>query len=563
MIKKSITFLFLITSLISFATNYYVSNSTGNDLNSGSQVSPWKTLNKVNNSNFTASDSILFRCNDEWSGQLIIPSSGLIGNHIYFGSYSNGNRPIINGNGYSKTVSFDNKEYITFSSIEVTSGNHCIFIESSDYTGLIILNNIDAHLPVTNNCLSIMERANVEVYNSNFYNSVAGNGVSAYVTTSSTNGWASLVCDNIIISDCHIHDNYHNGVFIAGHNAIITDNIIENNGAYGVEPTRHNIYLVGDNAQVIGNYLLSSMGGDGFRYEGSNLIIKNNFIKDNFSHGISLSNDFPNTHLNNSISNNIIRDANDGYGILVFSNTSGIFQNVEIYNNSIFSDSPDFTGLGLYHGAAIVLRNNIIQTNKQTICLSELCATDLSSDYNCFYADVPLHMYNPSNGSLISFSDWQTSGNDASSLDVDPLFYNPTPQTDSDFILSSISSCINAGIDVGLLDDYFGLSILGLPDIGAIESNETSNLYEVESKILLNIYPNPFSFETSLKTDISLKNGTITIVNSTGQTVKQINNITGQEITLYRNNLPNGLYFFRLTEENKTSSIYKLLIIDN
>ncbi len=79
--------------------------------------------------------------------------------------------------------------------------------------------------------------------------------------------------------------------------------------------------------------------------------------------------------------------------------------------------------------------------------------------------------------------------------------------------------------------------------------------------IKINIYPNPFSTQTTLRTDGLLKNATLTVYNSFGQTVKQIKNISGQTVTLFRDNFPSGLYFLRVTEENK---IYtdKLVITD-
>jgi len=76
------------------------------------------------------------------------------------------------------------------------------------------------------------------------------------------------------------------------------------------------------------------------------------------------------------------------------------------------------------------------------------------------------------------------------------------------------------------------------------------------------IFPNPFSKQTTLQTDILLKNATLTVDNCFGQTVKQINNISGQTVTLHRDNLPSGLYFIRLTQDNKVITADKLVITD-
>jgi|ERR1035437_6446744 PKD repeat protein len=79
----------------------------------------------------------------------------------------------------------------------------------------------------------------------------------------------------------------------------------------------------------------------------------------------------------------------------------------------------------------------------------------------------------------------------------------------------------------------------------------------------ISIYPNPFSSSTTLQSDIFFKDATLTIYNSYGQTVKQIKNISGQAVTLTRDNLPSGLYFIRLTQDNKILATDKLVITDN
>jgi D-alanyl-D-alanine carboxypeptidase len=76
------------------------------------------------------------------------------------------------------------------------------------------------------------------------------------------------------------------------------------------------------------------------------------------------------------------------------------------------------------------------------------------------------------------------------------------------------------------------------------------------------ISPNPFSMQTTLRTDNALQNATLTVYNSSGQTVKQIKNINGQTVVLLRDNLASGLYFIRLTEDNKIIVVDKLVITD-
>lgn len=91
----------LLTSINCLATNYYLSSSTGNDgMNSGkSASSPWKSLDKLKTvlPFIQAGDSVLFKCNDTFDGQLILSRSGNAPKSIYFGSYGSGKKPVISG----------------------------------------------------------------------------------------------------------------------------------------------------------------------------------------------------------------------------------------------------------------------------------------------------------------------------------------------------------------------------------------------------------------------------------------------------------------------------------
>lgn len=85
------------------------------------------------------------------------------------------------------------------------------------------------------------------------------------------------------------------------------------------------------------------------------------------------------------------------------------------------------------------------------------------------------------------------------------------------------------------------------------------NIHFSESII---ISPNPFSTQTTLQTENSFRNATLTVYNSFGQKVKEERNISGNEIIFSRNNLPSGLYFIRLTENDKFFATEKLIITD-
>ncbi len=78
-----------------FSATYFVDSRFGDDTNVGSQSSPWKTIGKVNNSQFLPGDSVLFAKGRTWNEMLVIPSSGTEGQLISFGPYGSGPLPLI------------------------------------------------------------------------------------------------------------------------------------------------------------------------------------------------------------------------------------------------------------------------------------------------------------------------------------------------------------------------------------------------------------------------------------------------------------------------------------
>ena len=81
------------------AATYYVDSANGNDsyttTQAQNQATPWKTINKINNSTFQPGDNILFKRGQIWREQLTVPSSGTNGNPITFGAYGTGANPKI------------------------------------------------------------------------------------------------------------------------------------------------------------------------------------------------------------------------------------------------------------------------------------------------------------------------------------------------------------------------------------------------------------------------------------------------------------------------------------
>lgn len=74
-------------------------------------------------------------------------------------------------------------------------------------------------------------------------------------------------------------------------------------------------------------------------------------------------------------------------------------------------------------------------------------------------------------------------------------------------------------------------------------------------------YPNPCISSITLSNQNAIfSNATLMLYNIFGQPVMQLKNISGKKVIIHRNNLPKGIYYAQLIEDNKTISFQTLLI---
>lgn len=93
-----------------------------------------------------------------------------------------------------------------------------------------------------------------------------------------------------------------------------------------------------------------------------------------------------------------------------------------------------------------------------------------------------------------------------------------------------------------------------------VECNLITKLENPGIKNQLSFSPNPFSSAATLRTTMRLIDATLTLYDTFGQQVKEVTGISNQTIQLERGNLPGGLYFVRMTQNDKTIAIEKLII---
>lgn len=100
--KRTISILVILLTLAKVnATNYYLSSSSGNDVtNDGKSANtPWQSIDKLKSvlGLLQPGDSVFFKCDGVYDGQLTLTQSGTASKNIWLGSYSTGKKPVISG----------------------------------------------------------------------------------------------------------------------------------------------------------------------------------------------------------------------------------------------------------------------------------------------------------------------------------------------------------------------------------------------------------------------------------------------------------------------------------
>lgn len=117
--------LFLISVLFAQAQRiFYVDNVNGSDENKGlSPDFPWKTIEKINRTDFLPDDQILLKRGGNFTGQLSFNTSGKPGNVIKLGAYGVGSRPVVNAGKNDFAILLLDAAYWEISDMETTGGD--------------------------------------------------------------------------------------------------------------------------------------------------------------------------------------------------------------------------------------------------------------------------------------------------------------------------------------------------------------------------------------------------------------------------------------------------------
>jgi len=368
------------------------------------------------------------------------------------------------------------------------------------------------------------------------------------------------------VDSCHIH---HNDIDSAGYCGISMDgkrNLIERN-------IIKNAMLLNNDGAALKSFGVAS------QYN----IFRNNFVsKSDGNTANTPSGSFitPAIYFDFSTNNCTIQD-----NTIYDRSKKGIFLNSGTNNNTVIGNVVyggnyllDFNGSPIIPTPmnGMTVKKNILFAKDATAYILRM--VDNTSGYNHGVIDSNYYFqpYNSNNYTFIppstnwNFSTWKS--NTGYDINSKSSFVNWTlPTSDDSLFMNQTDNIVTISLGatefLDLDSNVVCGSIILQPYTSKILINtnyicSTTGIDENNTEKDVFIFPNPFSSTTTVQTDNVFKDATLIVYNLHGQQVKQIKNISGQTVTLHRDNLPMGLYFIHLTQDNKTIMTDKLIITD-
>ena len=336
------------------ASTYYVSDS-GNDNNSGTAPEQaWRSLKKASSVTLKPGDSLLLECGSVWDEPLFPKGEATKDAPVILGSYGEGKKPLINGNGVSGlhnggTVSLYNQSYWTIQDIEVTNMSEemawrsGISVYFEDIIGHgITINNVTVH-----DVMGGKGETNIPQMGTTQWNS--GISVRA-VTTSETTTYV----DDVLIENCEVYGVRRSGITVElNFNSLIA--LLENSYSHNV---------------TVRNNIVHDIWGDGIVLAGVDTgLVEHNIAYDTnmmSMNGIPTANvGIWGIHSNNLVyrynESYLCHTTNDGYGFDI----DGDNNNILMEHNYSHDNDGGFMLLVNYRNNNFKVRYNISQNDHQ------------------------------------------------------------------------------------------------------------------------------------------------------------------------------------------------------
>jgi parallel beta-helix repeat protein len=394
----------------------------------------------------------------------------------------------------------DNRNYITISNLTLQYSNENCNPKNQDYGSGAVRVRDGSYLTVTGCTIqkngyfgvrtfgqgssNLIFDSNTFLRNGEGYKNGANIQVSSKTNLTFTNNQCNYSgqdglrvsgCNNATIHGNHFNNNNATGVYLlVMDTAVVYNNFFDSIGdeiddsedyAIGIESSNNiDIYQNTITNQLFNDAIQISSDGDA-NGSSNNISIYRNIIDGvTKGDGIGLGAYGNKTSENLRIYYNVIKNV-DHYGIYLHSFDNEPKSSVSIFNNTFYGNKNG--GVILTKDFPAVLKNNIFVNNGEPD-VNAYNTTGLTTSNNLYYRTSGYVLRNNSN--LYTTSTIKSF--EVSAQNTDPLF---TDAVNGDFTLRTGSAAINNGVDVMLNTDILGNSIVGMPDIGAFESQQIND----------------------------------------------------------------------------------------
>ncbi|MEO6131292.1 MAG: right-handed parallel beta-helix repeat-containing protein [Saprospiraceae bacterium] len=563
--------------------SYYVDGTNGNDNNTGTSLSQaWQSIQNAFDKSTPA--STVYIRGGTYHENIYANVSGTEGHPIRFRNYQS-EVVILDGAGTSESdmLYIEDQSNIIVENITVQHkvGNNATGVTISCTRNASVSNITLRNLKITGINWSSNPNAQPTPNDNSNPLLVSGEGINQVNAIT-----------NIVIDSCEVFNNitgYSESISLDGNvdGFVVSHNLIHDNKNIGIHMGGN--YRVSSNPEVdhsrngtcilntcfnnISNYATS--GGiyvDG----GKNIIIERNISFGN-GFGIEIGSEEDGITSGITVRDNVIYNnkeaglAMGGYTTA----TTGQVLNSNVLNNSFLKNDYSNSGTGEVYITKMsncTIQNNIFYTNEQSILISKDNIAPFngnSINYNCWFTpdnNSDNIKVTWGNTTYTVFSNYVAqTGMDINSIYADPEFIDGTAFS-PDFHLQNTSTCIDRGdpsfVAVSLERDFYGEPriINSRVDIGASEYSMTSFVSENNKNMSVFVYPNPIINESIILFSPELENARMQIYTMMGEEIETLESIFGNQLLINRNKLMDGVYFIRVSQDNKVIALSKIVV---
>ena len=420
--------LIALTTKADAAEHYYLSSSTGADSNSGSQNSPWMSLDKISATELEPGDIVYFKRGDRFDGHFVVNGSGAADQPILITAYGDGPQPIITGEvgaeaggDYQEAILVNNHDHMVFDGLEVQNERITsrAGVDDKDAFGIRISNTgneVMRHFTFRNMTFRniFAPQAVLREDGEDSFNQLVVSGVTFFSSKNKNPGNEKHIRD-VLMEDCYfeniqrlgVHMRHQGGIKGIGDDAInrnmnfvFRNNEFHHLGGTCILPTmtyncliEHNLF---NHPGSSNDPRMPARGSSVWTWRSHNTVIQHNTCLSTRgyldSHGIHIDHQ----NVNTFIQYNYMEDCEGGFVEILGGNVNAVYRfNISV--NDGWRDNPKWknsnhtvwinnkTAKGIHHCDGSYIYNNTIYMDRDFSTAIEIDAKNTYIYNNIFH----------------------------------------------------------------------------------------------------------------------------------------------------------------------------------